>query len=447
MHQFNIFFLFSVNLCSLSVGLHFGWTSPSIPKLTAEDTLIKNLSLATITWIASIQSIGDLIGAPLAGYLCQTIGRKKTILLTTIPHFISWILIAIASTSTELLIARFIAGLAEGGCYISVPMYIGEIAEPEIRGIIGSGISLSIIFGIFFINILGNLLSVQVTAMICSIIPILTLVFFSWMPESPYYLAEIKEDEQARESLRTLRDSFDVEDEFHSISATTAAQMANPCTFKEIFTIDHNRKAFVLAAAGRFFQQMSGLTAITYYLMTIFNDGGSNIPPLIEIIAFSCTQIVSGILCVGLVDNFGRVPLLVFSAAGGAVSLLGISSYFYLRDNLIVDFDGFNWIPFVGVLIYQALFGVGYVMLPTVLISELFASNIKTRAYVLIHFVFALTVFVTGKMFLLLQVHFGTYLPFAIFAGMAWLGALFAYFILPETKGKTLEEIQKILAK
>lgn len=125
--------MFPGTLCILSSEMHFGWTSPSLPLLIGGDYRIQ-ITKEEASWLAVILLAGTVFGAIFTGCLADILGRKMTILFTALPLFISWMLIAMANYVTELYIARFIAGLASGMSISTVPMYLGEIAEPEVRG-------------------------------------------------------------------------------------------------------------------------------------------------------------------------------------------------------------------------------------------------------------------------------------------------------------------------
>ena len=114
-------------------GMHFGWSSPSLPKLLSNTSSIP-ITNSQSSWIASISLLGDLVGAPMSATLADTFGRKTTILFAAVPYAVAWILIAMAKNVHFLLIARFICGIGDGISFTIAPMFIGEIADNDIRG-------------------------------------------------------------------------------------------------------------------------------------------------------------------------------------------------------------------------------------------------------------------------------------------------------------------------
>lgn len=120
-------------LCILSSEMHFGWTSPSLPHLTG-GTYKFRITDDEASWIAVMLLAGTVAGALIAGKLTDVLGRKKVILMTAIPLFIGWIMIGLAESPVMLYVARFISGVSSGLSFSTIPMYLGEIAEPRIRG-------------------------------------------------------------------------------------------------------------------------------------------------------------------------------------------------------------------------------------------------------------------------------------------------------------------------
>lgn len=352
-------------------------------------------------------------------------------------------MIAFATTSTELIIARFFTGIAEGAIYLCVPIYIGEISESKVRGVIGSGMTLSIIVGVLVINIVGGLNTIRTTALLASCVPVFTLMTFSWMPDSPYFCIMKGKLELAQSNLRRLRGVENIDKEFNRICKTVQSQMENPATFVTVLSIKENRKAWFIMVGLRIIQQMSGISAVTYFLLPIFQETGMTLSPLIATIIFIAAEVAATACCSLTVDRFGRVPLLILSLIGATLSLFSIGSYFFYRDYMHGDVEQYHYVPLVAMLCYIITFSLGYGTLPSLMASELFATNIKSKALCLTHFIFASFVFGASKTFLYLQNEFGLYVPFWVYAGSAFIGIFYTWLCVPETKGKSLDEIQR----
>ncbi|CAH0546084.1 unnamed protein product [Brassicogethes aeneus] len=216
----------SGTLAIVSDGMHYGWPSPSLPQLVNSTNHTSSISISSEagSWMAVIPLIGSVVGALTAASIVDRLGRKKTIIATSVPFFLAWMLIAFASSAIELNVARFTAGAAGGVTFTAVPMYVVEISDPKVRGLLGSSCSVTWIIGILLINIIGSYLSIFWTAIVSSFIPLIACVTFVWMPESPYYLLMRDREADAKESLRKFHKVQDVDDEILRIKESLETQ-------------------------------------------------------------------------------------------------------------------------------------------------------------------------------------------------------------------------------
>ena len=201
----------------VSVGMNSGWPSPTLPILESGDYIF-TVNEDEAYWISKTLQIGAFFGAPLAASIIDVIGRKRTILLVAIPYITAWVLIAYGPNMITFLIARFSAGIAEGSIYIALPMYVGEISDIKIRGVLGTVCSMASCVGILLINIIGPYCTIRTTAFVGLLIPVISLMTFCFMPESPYFFLIKKNEFKAKKSLEFLRNSKNVEIELKNIS-------------------------------------------------------------------------------------------------------------------------------------------------------------------------------------------------------------------------------------
>lgn len=150
--------------------------------------MIKILLLFSGTWIGSFLAIGALFGALPSGILAEKIGRKYTSMSLGIPFTISWLLIVFASNATMLCAGRFFAGIATGAACVVLPMFVSEIGETSVRGVLGSFFQLFLTIGILMVYVLGAYSTWITTSIICAIVPIALVVLMMIVPESPVYL-------------------------------------------------------------------------------------------------------------------------------------------------------------------------------------------------------------------------------------------------------------------
>lgn len=437
-----VFVFVSGTLTIITSGMHYGWPSPSLPKLQNSTESGFTITNDEGSWMAVMPLLGGVLGAVIAGVTVDILGRKTTIILTTFPFFTGWIMVAYCKSAVLLCTARFIAGIADGWAFTAVPMYIGEIANPKIRGLLGSGVSVTWILGILLINIIGSYLSVTVTALVSSLIPVLTLLTFMWMPESPYYLLMRDKPKAAKRSLQTLRGLEDVDSELNRLTVAVKEQTSNSGKFLDLFTVRSNRKAVFIIMIVRATQQLSGTTAIVFYIQPIFKEAGDDVSPELATLIYFSVQLFLTMLCSSVVDKTGRRPLLILSTAGSGIALFIESTYFYLKSNSSLDVTQYSFIPVAALIGFVALFSLGMQSIPILMLGELFPANVKAFALCLADIYFCVLATKVSKYFQIIKDSLGLYVPFFIFTVCCTIGLICIVLFVPETKGKTLEEIQ-----
>lgn len=425
------------------MGMHFSWPSPALPVILSDDFPV-NISSEESSYIALVAPLGDLIGAPIAGWLADTIGRKNSILLSALPTLTAWMIIAFASSTWMFCIGRIFAGIAEGFFYIIFPMYMGETTEPSIRGVIGGSLPVSLMLGMLLINAYVPFLSIRDSSIISAVIPVLLIICFAWMPESPYYLIMKGKMEEAKKALYFLR-RCNVDKDLEVLKSDVRRQMSERGTLKDLFYIRSNRKAFFIVIGVRIVQQFSGLTAWSMYTQTIFAQAGADLSPVLASCIYALTQLFTTCWCSLLLDKYGRRPLLILSCLGSGIILIIGGVYFYLQQNTDVDISSVTWIPIAVMMAYVVCFCIGLGTVPSVILGEMFSTSVKGKALCIICMIYSLVISGTSKLFHFMTITFGLYSPFFFFAVTCLLGMVFSYYVLPETKGKTLEEIQQNL--
>lgn len=422
--------------------MHYGWASPSLPQLLAEDSLIP-ITNEEGSWLAVIPMLAAIIGALAASRLLDLIGRKFTILLITPPYFASWILIGIADSTTTLYISRFLAGLADGITFTAIPMYIGEIADREIRGMLGTSMSVTLITGVLLINLIGTYFSVYTTAMIVSTLPLIMFVTFMWMPESPYYLIMKDNIDGAIESLKKLKGIDDVTSQIDVISETILLEKSS--SFLDLFRVNSNRKALLLMIGLRTVQQLSGISAFTVYTKMIFQQAGGSLSADASTLLYSVVQLIVSTFSAAVVDTTGRRPLLIISTIGSSFALVAEGLYFYLKDEISFDVSDLGWLPVTALIGYVIIYSLGLGTIPVLMLGEVFATNIKAHALCFMDIYFSILATVVAKFYQLMMDNYGIFVPFWVFTACCALGLIFIILCIPETKGKSLEEIQMYL--
>lgn len=422
-------------------GMQLAWTSPTLIKLLAEDSPIKT-TREEVSWLATFALASDIFGAPAGAIFASYFGRKAAILFTAIPYLVSWFLIAIASHIHVLMLARFIAGFADGSTFTIVPMYIGEIAEDKIRGKMGTLMTVFLDTGSLVMYAVGPFTSISDCGIIGMAFPVLLIVTFMWMPESPYYLLLRGKNDEAKKVLQQLRGTKDVEVEYNE--AHQGVLEHSEVRFLDLFTVRSNFKALMIAFALRTFEMLSGIYAIMAYAELIFTQsGGSADLAYIGPIVFMTLKLITGIFSGSVVDKWGRVPITLISCLGTFFALLLQALFFYFQEYLNATLT--TYVPITALSLYIIFYNIGLGTIPLIVSSEIFPTDVKPYALCLADLHLALVGSLVLKFYDIIAIEFGNYVPYCIFAGNCLVGVIFALTVMPETKGKSLEEIQDML--
>ncbi|KAF5281956.1 hypothetical protein FQA39_LY00480 [Lamprigera yunnana] len=430
----------------LTSGINLGWTSPYLPEILNGNYDI-SITSNEGSWIAVMPLAGSIPGALIMMLVVDKIGRKLSILLMAPIACISFITLAYAYNGILIALIRFIIGAVEGGLYTVLPMYLGEISDPEIRGILTGLMAVFTILGTLLINALGFHYSIFISSIICSIIPVIHFVTFVWVPESPYYLIKRNRHKEAEESLNVLRGTIDVQEELQSLQVAVAQQECDKKSkFKDLFCVKSNRKAFMIYLIVCFARKFSGKNPLLFYTTAIFESAGGGMDSQLSVIIFICVEALSAMLGVLLIDKIGRRPLLIASTSICATALCLTGLHFIFKDDAPY-LSMFNWLPLTSLTIYNVFYTVGLELAQTVYVGELFPISIKAIALGFADMLSVTNGIIVSKIFQIINDHLGIEYAFFFFSACCASGFLLIIKYVRETKNKTLEEIQSELKK
>lgn len=384
------------------------------------------------------------------GPICDLLGRKVASILTAIPFIIGWILVIQAPSLATVYTGRFMTGLSMGAFCISCPVYTSEIAEKEIRGVVGTFFQLFLTIGILYAQITGYFLSIKQHSIACAVLPVVFVVVFIMQPESPTYYVKKGKLEKAGKALKRVRpEGYDVDNEIREIKASADAQAAASVTLFSALKSKATKKALFIEWGLMFCQQLCGVNAVVFYTSDIFKSCGLKMDPRIATIMVGCFQVLATFLSTVLVEKLGRKVLLLISDIGMVgclvivgIFIAGIERKFMSKETL----NSWGWLPIAAVCIYIAVFSIGLGPIPWLLSGELFAPEVKSVCAGSVGFISWGLAFVISKTYLDLKTAIGGDTTFFIFAAFTVAGAVFIVMFVIETKGKTLDEIQQILA-
>ncbi|XP_002138561.2 facilitated trehalose transporter Tret1-like [Drosophila pseudoobscura] len=421
------------------LGASIGWSGPVEKEVRGGGAYKFTPSSAEWGWISSLLTLGAATSCIPAGVLIGIFGRKITMLGLAPPFFIGWLLIIFAQKAFMLMIGRFIVGFCGGAFCITAPMYNTEIAELSKRGIMGCFFQLLIVHGVLYGFIVGAYAKVKMMNILCGILPIIFFVLFIWMPESPVYLAQKGKNDKAEKSLKFLRGKdADVSAESNQMASEGNKEKVKPM---QALCRKNTLKSLGISMMLMVFQQVTGINAIIFYSTGIFTDAGTGFSPAISTIIIGVVMVIATIVSIMLIDRVGRKILLLVSAALMFVTTLIMAVYFQwlLKKNV-------GWLPVLAVCVFISGFSFGFGPVPWLLMAELFAEDAKPVAGAIAGTTNWMCAFIVTLAFPLIKDGFGAAACFWIFAAVSFAAIIFVLFLVPETKGKTLNEIQGMIA-
>ncbi len=424
-------------------GLLFGLDTAVISGVEQPVQALYHLTNFWHGFTVAIAIIGAVVGAFSAGFPAERYGRKKVIIAIAFIFTLTSVLTALAPNWTVLVIGRFIGGLAIGASSVAGPMYIAEIAPANIRGRLVAFFQLNVTMGLFLAyssNYLFSGTGENAWRWMLGIVALPSILFFLLafiVPESPRWLVKHNRIGDARNVL-ALCGRANIEKEITDI--LESLKIISSSSAEKLFSKKYSRPIIYAVLMGAF-NQLAGTNAINYYATRIFEMTGmnTNISYLLPIF-IGLTKVIVLIIAMNFIDRFGRRSLMIVGSVGLIIFMSLIAWTFYGKH-----FDGPGIIYFL--LGYMFFFGLSDGIVIWVFISEIFPNSIRSKGQSLgsfTHWFFAVMISWTFPV-AINSPAVGPGNVFMFFAVMMFLQLLFSWKLMPETKGKSLEQIQKDL--
>ncbi|XP_025833334.1 facilitated trehalose transporter Tret1-like [Agrilus planipennis] len=431
-------------------AIHESWSSSYLPPLRSENSPI-DVTLTTIqsSTVVSMYNVGGTLGSILTMWIIDVFGRKAIIIAAGICDLISWALMYFANGVEMLCAARLLGGIAIILSMNCATIYIGEISHNDNRGRLNFLMTILKILGTDIGFIVGPYVSFKTFAIIsicASIIPVISTFF---IPESPYHLIKKGNNDEAKKVIQKLAnnasDEASLGTQFKSISSSVEKDMQNKGTICELFSNSMYRKPLFMHTGVKMVFVFCGNGVIKSYMQTIINATGSSMSSSTASVIFGVVNFVGALASGEIVDRFGRRPLLMVSSLLCSISMLSLGLYFYLQDATSYNIDAISWLPVTSLVLFQVFVAIGILSIHYVIASELYPINIKAVAVSSVTLLAQTLGIGLQFAFQPLSEIVGEYTCLWFFSFCCFLGFLFGLFILPETKGKSFDEIQMLL--
>ncbi|CAL9103290.1 unnamed protein product [Musa acuminata var. zebrina] len=431
-------------LGAILFGYHLGVVNGALEYLARDLAIVENTVLQG--WVVSTLLAGATVGSFTGGALADKFGRTRTFQLDVIPLAVGAFLSATAQDVRTMIIGRLLAGIGIGISSAIVPLYISEISPTEIRGALGSINQLFICIGILMalvagLPLAGNPLWWRTMFSIAIVPSVLMALGMAFCPESPRWLFQQGKLLQAETAIKKLYGKEKVTEVMHDLRAGGEGTTESDAGWFDLFGKRY-WKVVSVGAALFLFQQLAGINAVVYYSTSVFRSAGIASDVAASALV-GASNVFGTAIASSLMDKQGRKSLLITSFSGMAASMLLLSLSFTWKP--LAPYSG--TLAVLGTVLYVLSFSLGAGPVPALLLPEIFASRIRAKAVALSLGMHWVSNFVIGLYFLSVVNKFGISRVYLGFATVCLLAVLYIAGNVVETKGRSLEEIERALSR
>lgn len=424
-------------------GFLFGFDTAVISGAEKSVQEVFNLDGFWHGFTVAIALIGTVFGALFAGKPADILGRKKCLIIIGILYAISAVGSALAGSWIIFLFFRFIGGLGVGASSVVGPMYISEISPAHLRGRLVSLFQFNIVFGIlmsFFSNYLLSSIGENAWRWMFGVEFFPALLFFILVlgiPNSPRWLIRQNRTEDARKVLNAVGEAdvnAAIRDIAHSVQAAAGSGAV------KLFTRKY-RLPIIFAVLLATFNQLTGINAVMYYAPRIFQMAGiEKDASFLQAVAIGLTNLIVTVIAMSMIDRFGRKRMMIVGSIGTCFSLAMVSYTFFTES-----FAGYDVLIYL--MIFQGFFAFSQGTVIWVFLAEIFPNRVRGKGQALGSFTHWAWAAVISWLFPLVAESpaIGGRYSFLFFSVMMVFQLFFAWKIMPETKGKSLEQIERDL--
>lgn len=440
--RFNGAYIVSIAFVSALGGYLFGFDFAVIAGALPFLRTMFGLTPVMEGFLTGSLALGCIAGTIIAGFVAEKYGRKPALMAAALIFALSSLGMAFSETLPVFITTRFLAGIGVGMASLLSPMYIAEVSPASIRGRNVAINQLTVVIGILITNLVNYFLAdngPDAWRWMFGLGFIPSALFFAgvfWLPESPRWLLKVGRKDDAAKVLSKVGNAT------YASSVTADINRSLASTEKVSWHTLFNKAVFPALVVGiglAVFQQLCGINIVFNYTSTIFASVGADLDlQLMETVGIGLVNLVFTIIAMWQVDKLGRRPLML--AGSLALSVLYLLLAFALREQLSTV-----WVS-VFVFLAIAMYATSLAPVTWVLISEIFPNKVRSLASSVAVVFLWIAYFILVFTFPILTEHMGTYGPFLLYAGICLVGFFFVKYRVKETKGRTLEEVEQVMA-
>ncbi|KAM3959900.1 facilitated trehalose transporter Tret1 [Aphomia sociella] len=445
-----------INICGH--GCVIGFSAILIPSLRKPESHI-HATASQESWIASVIGFALILGNFIVTPLMGSIGRKRSHLISTLPILTGWFLIVVSHSVNGLIIGRLLQGISMGILGPLGSVIIAEMTDPKNRGGFLTCVSLSLSSGVLFCHTLGTYFSWQQVALVCSFVTFTSLVLIIYNPESPPWLISKGRYEEATEIFYWLRGRGD-EQENELEDMIKAQKMVRKASYAQENLTFRTKIRYYFVYLRRCFKkpefykpifimvllyvmfQLAGINVISSYAMDIIRQVvGPDANVKFLMVALDVERLVCNIMAVFVMRKFNRRTVLFTSGAICVLAYFSKGTYVYAKQHNLLPFDN-QYIPITLIAVYMFSLTIGVSSIPFAISGEIFPLEYRGLAGGLSVIALSLNFFIAVKCFPVLTHSIGLPFTYYFYGGMVMISLILLYFYLPETKDRTLQEIE-----
>ncbi|KAF5288907.1 hypothetical protein FQA39_LY03786 [Lamprigera yunnana] len=452
------------NIFVLPIGMNIGFIPILIPQLVINSQEPFEVNDEEVSWISSITFLTSCVGSVVSGILSHSYGRRRVMTIITIPFFISWLIHYFSNKVWHIFFALAGNGICCGLTGAAAFSYVAEITQPHVRGMLAATSTLTIVTGILLEFFIGTFLSWRTAALVSSGVPVVAFCLMWFLPESPHWLLSKDRTEEARKSLAWFRgwgSTDSVETEFQKMYNDYKATQNNTKDVEKLKAIQVlKEKCRHLMTKSFFFPLIlvsylyilacftGGYTSQTYSVL-IFSTLNVPIDKYYANLLMGVVELLGCVLSIIFVKYFGKRKMGMGSLIGLIICNIFIGVYTCIQNIKLLevhdlspeDIEGHTWIPLILLLSLAFSAHCGVKTLPWILVGEVFSFETRGLGVGLCIGMSSCAIFLTNKVFLQMIWSLTFYGVYWFYACFGVIGLIVIYLTVPETEGRTLQEI------